>query len=180
MRAAFALIYRSRMRASLSFVIGSVLLTACGGQCPREAAQEEESAGDEAPVAVAPSPPAEVRALQDAPRRVSPAGTATVAFLAQGRSAFIGHLEMEPNAAVPEHQDADEEYVVVLQGHGTIVIDGVEHAVTPGSTIFMPANSTVSYQNGDERLIAIQVFAGPGSAAKYERWTPVESAPAAP
>ncbi len=156
-------------------VIASVILAACGGrQCP-EAPAEAETAGGEAPVAEAPSPPAEVRGIADAPRREAPPGTATIAFLARGRNAFIGHLEMQPNAAVPEHQDADEEYIIVLQGHGRMTIDGVEHAVTPGSTIFMPANATVSYQNGNERLIAIQVFAGPGSAAKYERWTPIRA-----
>lgn len=161
------------MRSSISIVC--LLVVACGAPvCPEPAPRE--TAGDE--VSVTPSPPAEVRRLEDAPQRAAPPGTATIAFLARGNNAFIGRLEMEPNAAVPEHQDADEEYIVVLQGHGTVRIDGVEHAVTPGSTIFMPAGATVSFQNGDERLIAIQVFAGPASAAKYDRWTPIEPAEA--
>ena len=143
----------------------------CVGPCPEPAPCE--SAGGEASIDGS-APPADVRSFEEAPLRRSPPGTATIAMLAEGRNAFIGRLEMEPGAEVPEHQDEDEEYVVVLQGYGTITIDGEEHAVGPGSTIFMPAGSTVSYRNGDERLVAIQVFAGVGSAAKYERWTPVE------
>lgn len=158
-----------------------VWLTACGGPCPAcpEAVERTSTAGDEAgstgdsvtPVA---SPPAEVRALADAPRRAAPPGTATIALLAQGANAFVGRLEMEPNASVPEHQDPDEEYIHVLEGHGTMWIDGVAHDVTPGATIYMPAGATVRFQNGDAPMVAIQVFAGPGSAAKYERWSPVE------
>lgn len=163
----------ARMRSSIAIVC--LLFSACGcPACPEP--QPQETAGDEV---AAPTPAAEVRRLEDAPQRSSPTGTATIAFLAQGNNAFVARLEMEPNAAVPEHQDADEEYIVVLQGHGTMRIDGVEHEVTPGSTIFMPAGATVSFQNGDERMIAIQIFAGPGSAAKYDRWTPVEPAAAA-
>ena len=33
---------------------------------------------------------------------------ATVALLARGLNAFVARLEMDPGAAVPEHQDADE------------------------------------------------------------------------
>lgn len=146
----------------------SLLLLGCGTECP-PAATATSTGGER------PSPPAEVRALEDAPRRASPTGTATIAMLAQGENAFVARLEMEPGAVVPEHQDADEEYIVVLSGHGRMRIDGVEHAVTPGSTIFMPAGATVSFENGDERMVAIQVFAGPGSAAKYERWRPLDA-----
>lgn len=156
---------------TLSIAIASLLLAACGCPACPEPLAEETSGGEGDP---APSPPAEVRRLEDAPQRAAPPGTATIALLARGNNAFVGRLEMEPNAAVPEHQDADEEYIIVLQGHGRMTIDGVEHEVTPGSTIFMPAGATVSYQNGSERLVAIQVFAGPGSAAKYDRWTPIE------
>lgn len=160
------------MRSSLFAIVSALSLTACAAApaCP-DPEPQVATAGDEEPSP--PSPPAEVRRLEDAPRRAAPTGTATVAFLARGNNAFVAELVMEPGASVPEHQDSDEEYIVVLQGRGTMRIDGVEHEVTPGSTIFMPAGATVSFQNGDERLVAIQVFAGPGSAAKYERWTPV-------
>ena len=81
---------------------------------------------------------------------------------------------MESGASVPEHQDDDEEYVHVLEGRGTIWIDGVEREVGPGDTIFMPAGATVRFQNGEQRMVGLQVFAGPGSAAKYDRWRPLD------
>ncbi|HJL17718.1 MAG TPA: cupin domain-containing protein [Sandaracinaceae bacterium LLY-WYZ-13_1] len=135
------------------------------GVCPEETEAPPEEAG--APVE------AEVRALADAPRREAPPGTASVAMLARGTNAFVARLEMAPGAEVPEHQDADEEYIHVLEGRGTMWIDGVEHEVGPGATIFMPAGATVRFRNGDAPLVALQIFAGPGSAAKYERWNPV-------
>ncbi len=106
-----------------------------------------------------------------APTRNAPNGKATITELARGENAFVGRLEMAPGAQVPEHRDPTEEYVHVLEGHGTISIDGVKHELKPGSTVFMPANALVTYQNGDRRLVALQVFAGPGPAAKYEKWS---------
>ena len=49
-------------------------------------------------------------------------------------------------------------------------MDGKTYEITAGTTIYMPANATVSFQNGDQPLVAIQVFAGPGPAAKYDTW----------
>ena len=164
-----------------SMIVAMLLLVACG-RCPTcpERAEGAATAGGEddegacLETAAPASPPAEVRALADAPRRAAPPGTATIAMLAQGRNAFVGRLEMEPGAAVPEHQDPDEEYIHVLEGHGTMWIDGTEHEVTAGATIYMPAGATVRFQNGDARMVAIQIFAGPGSAQKYDRWTVIE------
>ena len=78
---------------------------------------------------------------------------------------------MQADAAVPEHQDATEEYIHVLSGGGTVTIDGQAHEVQAGGTIFMPAGATVSFQNGKEPMVALQVFAGPAPSAKYESWT---------
>lgn len=116
------------------------------------------------------SPSAVVRALQAAERRTSPSGTAEVRLLAQGQNAFLGRLEMKPHAKVPPHQDPTEEYIHVIEGSGTLWIDGTEHPIEAGSTVFMPAGAKVRFENGPERLVALQVFAGPGPAAKYDRW----------
>ena len=91
--------------------------------------------------------------------------------LARGANAFVGELAMDAGAAVPEHADATEEYIHVLEGAGTITIDGVRFEIAAGSTVFMPAGAVVSYQNGDAPMRALQVFAGPAPAAKYDAWT---------
>lgn len=110
----------------------------------------------------------------DAPHRKSPNGKAEVIQHATGENAFIGKLSMEPGAAVPSHRDSTEEYIYILEGSGMMTIDGKEYAVGPNTAIYMPANAEVSFQNGEEKTVALQVFAGPEPSAKYEKWTPVE------
>jgi len=119
-------------------------------------------------------PAATVVPLAAAPVRSAPSGKARIQKLALGRNAFIGRLELAPGAKVPQHRDATEEYIHVLEGHGVITIDGAKHEVKAGTTIYMPANAQVSYQNGDARLVAVQVFAGPGPAKKYRKWKEAE------
>lgn len=115
-------------------------------------------------------PPAEVRTAEAAPHKTSPNGKAEVTLLARGANAFVGRLELAAGAAVPEHQDPTEEYIHVLSGRATMVMDGVRYDIAPGTTIYMPAFATVSVQNGEEKLVAIQVFAGPSPADKYDGW----------
>ena len=114
-----------------------------------------------------------VLSFEKAEHRVAPSNKANVRILAHGTKAFLGHLRMDPGAAVPEHRDASEEYIYVLQGRGKLTIDDHEHTIAPGTAVFMPANAKVSYQNGDKEMVAIQVFAGPESAKKYAKWKQV-------
>lgn len=103
--------------------------------------------------------------------REAPHGKAWVTPLGEGKNAWVGRLELAPRAAVPSHRDSTEEYIHVLFGRGRMTMDGVVFDVGPGDTVVMPANAEVSFQNGDERLAAIQVFAGPGPASKYLSWS---------
>ena len=116
------------------------------------------------------APLATVVHLEDAEARMPPSGKAKITVLARGDNAFVGKLELDAGGSVPVHRDSTEEYLHVLAGSGTITIDGVDHAIKPGTTVFMPANAEVRYANGPERLEAIQVFAGPEPAAKYDGW----------
>jgi quercetin dioxygenase-like cupin family protein len=140
---------------------------ACAGRAPCPA-----PAGTAAPPV--PQPVGEVRTALAAPRRTAPHGKASITLLAQGHNAFVGKLELAPEASVPEHQDPTEEYIHVLSGHATMVMDGTSYDVAPGTTIYMPANARVSVQNGPEPLVGIQVFAGPAPAKKYDGWNPAQ------
>ncbi len=124
------------------------------------------------------APPAAVRSLAEVEHRQKGAGE--IFLLARGEQAFLGKLEMAAGGEVPEHRDATEEYIHILEGGGTFSIDDRAYAVGPGSTIYMPANAKVSFKNGPSKLVAIQVFAGPGPAAKYDAWTPVGASAGAP
>ena len=109
--------------------------------------------------------------LEQANSGTNPPGSATIQHLARGENAYVGRLRLAANAAVPTHRDPTEEYIHVLSGHGTMTLDGALYEVVPGMTIYMPANAEVSFQNGDEEMVGLQVFAGPEPAGKYAGWT---------
>lgn len=111
-----------------------------------------------------------VQSLDASPHHVAPNGKAEVTEWGRGENAWFGLLTLEADASVPEHQDLTEEYIHVLEGSGTLTMDGVTHPLGPGSSVVMPAGATVQYENGPNTLIAVQVFAGPESADKYAAW----------
>ena len=152
---------------AVAFVLGACAATAVqsSASTPTDNQTATPQPGNDESIASA------VVGKDDAESRVAPNGKARVTMLAQGRNAFLARLDMEAGAAVPEHRDATEEYIHVLEGSGTIMIDDQEHALSPGSTVFMAADAKVSFQNGDAPFVGIQVFAGPAPAAKYDAWT---------
>ncbi|MBZ5709703.1 cupin domain-containing protein [Nannocystis pusilla] len=138
-----------------------------------------ETRAEDARPADAPKPslPAAVTSLAQAEHRQKSGGAAQIWALARGQNAFLGKLEMAPGGTVPEHRDPTEEYIHILSGAGKFTIDGQSHEVGPGTTIYMPPGALVSFENGPEPLVAIQVFAGPEPAAKYDAWERVPSSP---
>lgn len=157
-----------------AFLLGACAATAVTSQ----AATGGDGAGGGEPAAGEPFSTAVtqgmVRGLEDAPRRLAPNDTATVTVLAHGSEAFVAKLDMQPGAKVPTHRDATEEFIHVLEGAGSLTMDGTTYSVGAGTTIFMPANAQVSFENGDAPFVGIQVFAGPEPAAKYDAWKPVD------
>lgn len=103
--------------------------------------------------------------------RTAPNGAVSVLEAARGSNAFIGFLLIAPDQKIGLHRDPTEEYLVVFQGGGTLTLNGEQHILKSGSAVFMAANAEVSYVNGREPTIALQVFAGPESADKYSTWT---------
>ncbi len=163
-------------------VVASVALAGCASKAvnPAEcvAPPPLPASGAVTPSAHEPPPslPGFVKPSSEALVLVAPHGKASIARLADGHEAFFGILELAPGAAVPEHRDATEEYIYVLSGHGVVTINGDSYAVAPHSLIYMPANALVSYSNGPAELTAVQVFAGPGPADKYDAWKPAAPA----
>lgn len=123
------------------------------------------------------SPHATVVTLSQVPSSTAPHGKASVQRLAEGQHAFVGRLVLEPNVAIPLHRDASEETIHVVEGTGTLTIDGKSFAIGPGATAFMPAMAEVRFENGPDRLVALQVFAGGDSQRKYDGWDLASSAP---
>jgi quercetin dioxygenase-like cupin family protein len=102
--------------------------------------------------------------------RAHPAGLGEVAMLVRGGNAAIQRLTLLPGARIPENVDEAEEYVVVLSGSGTTTIAGVTHALRPGTALFIPAGVSAGAIAGEEPLVVLQVFAGPGPADKFASW----------
>ena len=140
------------------------LLGACAGSAVTAVTEAPRASTTPGEAAVVPGDRAEVR--------TAPSKQARVTILARGHNAFLARLEMDPGAKIPPHRDATEEYVHILEGSGKMLIDGKPYDVSVGSTIYMPPDVEVSFENGGDELVGIQVFAGPEPAKKYDAWTP--------
>ena len=151
-------------KPQLSLVFAFVL-GACASSIAHQVPSKHASASDS---------DATVIHLADAKRVGVPSGKASLTHLAKGKNAFLGRLQMAANGSVPLHQDSTEEYIHILEGSGTMMIDGNEHQVQAGTTIYMPAKAKVSFKNGPEELVAIQVFSGPEPAVKYDTWAEIK------
>jgi len=159
-----------RLALPLAFCAGACATTAVTSVAS-EPAPPAEAKPDVTPPDMGAPGQARVISLADAEHRQPPSKKADVWLLARGEHAFVGKLELAAGGAVPEHRDATEEYLHIVEGSGKLMIDGAAFEVGPGTTIYMPANAKVSYQNGDARLVALQVFAGPAPASKYDSWS---------
>lgn len=100
--------------------------------------------------------------------QAAPSGKAWLTRLVEGENAFVARLELAPFAKVPLHQDESEEYIHIVQGAGVMTIDSVRHELSEGSTVFMPKMAKVSFENSGQHLVALQIFSGKESAAKYK------------
>jgi quercetin dioxygenase-like cupin family protein len=66
------------------------------------------------------------------------------------RQLINGITMIAPGAAIPEHYHDCEESVIVLDGSAIAVIGGVEHAVGPGDTSWIPPNLPHFFRNPSE------------------------------
>ncbi|HLT40443.1 MAG TPA: cupin domain-containing protein [Enhygromyxa sp.] len=158
-----------RRPTSPSMMLAMFVLGACTTAVVQSSASRTGS-DDELPPRPVATAAATVVPLAEAPRALAPNNKASITHLARGANAYLGMLHMDPDAAVPTHRDPTEEYIHVLEGGGIMTIDGQTYEIGAGTTIYMPADAEVSFQNGPAPMRAIQVFAGPEPAAKYDSW----------
>ncbi|MBA2663282.1 MAG: cupin domain-containing protein [Bradymonadaceae bacterium] len=97
-------------------------------------------------------------------------GQVRAVLLAQGNNAFMGKFILQPNAQIAPRRNTTEEYIYVIEGSSVITINGQSYIVGPNMAVYIPADGEVSFINGSEPLVAIQVFAGPEPAAQYQDW----------
>ena len=108
---------------------------------------------------------------------VSKDGASRVLKLAEGKNAFFAIVMMEEAAAVPFHRNESEEYLLIMDGGGTLTMDGKSYTLTEGSVVYIREGAEVAYLNGHRETFAIQVFAGPRGARLYDTWGKLVDAP---
>jgi quercetin dioxygenase-like cupin family protein len=86
-------------------------------------------------------------------------------------SFFMGYEEIAPGAAIPAHLHPDyDEIVIVHRGKALARLGSQEREVTPGATLYIPANARVSVKNtGDEPLSIFFIFPRPDKVSAYYR-----------
>jgi len=67
---------------------------------------------------------------------------------------------IEPGAATPVHRHACEEAIVILEGSGTLMIEGKTTAFGPNSTLIIPPDVIHQISNtGEARMVIIAALA---------------------
>ena len=82
----------------------------------------------------------------------------------------MGFQTIPAGAKVPEHaHDRHEEFIVCLEGTGKAIIDGVEHPIEPGTTIYAGQWVKHSFVNeGEGDLKFVWVITPPGLEDYFE------------
>ena len=92
-----------------------------------------------------------------------------------GDQATFAHIELDPNAVVPEHQHVNEQTGMLLRGSLTFTIGGESKDLRPGAMWVIPANVPHSVTVGPEGAALAELFSPPRAD-----WGGLERLPAAP
>ena len=123
-----------------------------------------------------PPPTARIRSLDDSLLRqvVAHAGDGHVGVLRifdrgdfRGPIHFVEYAVVPPGASIGRHtHGADEELYLVLEGTGTMHVDGHDFRVAPGTVVLNRAGGTHELRNDSSapiRLYVIEVGLGPAA-----------------
>lgn len=91
------------------------------------------------------------------------------------RALTLGMAELPPGEAsdLRTHRHAQIEVYYVLAGEGIVSIDGVEHAIRPGSVVFLPGDAEHGAVNtGAETMRLLYVFAADSFEEVEYRFSP--------
>jgi quercetin dioxygenase-like cupin family protein len=92
-----------------------------------------------------------------------------------GERITLAVVELDPGAVVAEHDHANEQLGIVLDGVLTLRVGDEERTLHPGETWCIPANATHSGHAGPQGAVVIDVFSPPRAD-----WESLERLPAQP
>ena len=78
-----------------------------------------------------------------------------------GDQAMLSVVRAEPNAKGSTHSHPEEQWGVCLEGSGTRLQDGVEHAVSVGDFWRTPGGVEHGFTAGSEGAVVLDIFAPP-------------------
>lgn len=62
-------------------------------------------------------------------------------------------FEIEPNGNSPHHSHSYEHEIFILEGSGKVLIEDVEHNISPGYAIYIPPNTRHTIKNTGETTL---------------------------
>ena len=75
----------------------------------------------------------------------------------------LGTQQVKVGAGIPIHRHFQmDETFYVLEGSGTVILDGLPHSFVQGATIFVPKNSWHGFVNPKEELLLLWVVSPAG------------------
>lgn len=89
---------------------------------------------------------------------------------------YMGSLVIMNEMKVPEHtHPKSDEYLYVIKGGGSLVMDGKEYKVKRGDAIFIPKGVKHSYKNGGKFTEFVQVYTPKGPEQRFKKWIKKET-----
>lgn len=87
---------------------------------------------------------------------------------------YVGWIFLGPGLTVPEHDHGDdEEMLMVVCGGARFRINGQETALSPGSSVRIPARTRHAAIAGPAGMVAVQVYRGGTPGLRFFSWEPV-------
>ena len=117
---------------------------------------------EQAEAAETPGWPEKVFCMKDGTTSHAPFGDTTV-FLdghtGQLKSMVAGTLLLKPGMEPhPPHQHPEEEFMLVTEGHGEILVGGKTYQVSPGSVMYSESNKLHGVKNTKSSAVALLLF----------------------
>ena len=97
-------------------------------------------------------PPGKHQTLETVPGRLGE-------IIIVGEKAMMMRLIVQPNVPTPPHKHPHEQMGIVLEGEGTLYIDGEEKHILKGTSFWVPPNSAHNFDaTGDKPAVLIECF----------------------
>jgi len=64
----------------------------------------------------------------------------------------LRHFQVEPGGCTPQHHHDYEHEVFIVNGSGTVLLDGERRAIRAGDVVYVPADDEHQFRAGDDGL----------------------------